>query len=448
MIPTDDLVSVDAEEMVLGQMLFDRDATSAAARTLKSDHFATPSNRNVYEACLHLWRNGIGVDLLTATTELRRRGQLEAIGGAYTLSRLTSRVSNTLHFAEHCAILRELHALRTMREAGDRLRSGIGFGSDPAALLGTLNADIERASFGEDGANVNAAEVAYELMNGKEKPKPMYLGVRGLDDFVFFLPGNVVAIRGSAGSGKTAMLLSVILNHLPRHKTWFVSLEMPASEVMTRALCQLSGQDMDIALVDRLDQQGREAMAKAASDHADILGRLTIDDSGTMNVDMFKAKAEHMVKNEGVTLIAVDYAQLMDADARRFKNKVEELEAISKGIRATARTLNVPILLIVHVNKAGEDHGSAQFEKDAHVRLHLDREPGADIMRIEILKNRNGRVAMVETPCVMRWGIVGRTTPPEWPTWSNQARMEPMRIEFPDPNNRIEPTRNTDDAPF
>lgn len=448
MIPTDDLVSMDAEQIVLGQLLFDRDATSAAARSLKVEHFAVPAHREVYDACLHLWRNGIGVDLLTATTELRRRGQLDGVGGAPSLAALTSRVSSSTHLADHCAILRELHALRTMREAGDRLRTGIGFGSDPAELLGSLNADIERASFGEDGANVNAAEVAYELMNGKDKPKPMYLGVANLDEFVFFLPGNVIAIRGAAGSGKTALLLTVILNHLPNHKTWFVSLEMPASEVMTRALCQLAMQDMDLALIDRLDQRGREAMAQAASEHADILGRLTIDDSGTMNVDVFKAKAEHMVKNEGVTLIAVDYAQLMDADARRFKNKVEELEAISKGIRATARTLNVPILLIVHVNKAGEDHGTAQFEKDAHVRLHLERDPGADTARVDILKNRNGRVAMVDTPCIMRWGIVGRTTPPDWPMTVRPTRRIVSAIDFPDPNNRIEPKRIDDDAPF
>ena len=415
MIPTDDLISLDAEQIVLGQLLIDKDATSAAARGLKADHFGIPAHRKVYEACLHLWRNGVGVDLLTATTELKRRGQLDEVGGPFQLVNFTRRVASSIHLSDHCDILREMHALRTMREAGDKLRSGTNIGADPTALLGSLNADIERASFGEDGSNVNAAEVAYELMNGKDKPTPMYMGITGLDDFVFYLPGNVITIRGAAGSGKTALLLSVIMNHLPRHKTWFVSLEMPATEVMTRALCQLAMQDMDLALIDRLDAQGRGAMSKAANDHAAVLGRMTIDDSGTMNVDVFKAKAEHMVKNEGVTLIAIDYAQLMDADPKRFKNKTEELEAISKGIRATARTLNVTILLIVHVNKQGEDHGTAQFEKDAHVRLHLERDPGSDTARIDILKNRNGRVAMVETPCIMRWGIVGRTTPPDWP---------------------------------
>ena len=427
MIPTDDLIASDAEQIVLGQLLIDREATSAAARILKADHFGVLTHRKVFEACLHLWRNGVGVDLLTATTELKRRGELEDIGGPYQLVQFTTRVASSIHLSDHCDILREMHALRTMRNAGDKLRSGTNVGADPAALLGSLNRDIELASFGDDGSNVNAAEVAYELMNGKEKPAPIYLGIANLDEFVFVLPGNMVTIRGSAGSGKTAMLLSVILNLLPRYKTWFPSLEMSATELMTRALCQLSMQDMDLALINRLDQRGREDMAKAASDHAAVLGRLTIDDGGTMNIDVFKAKAEHMVKNEGIGLIAIDYAQLMDADTKRFKNKTEELEAISKGIRATARTLNVPILCIVHVNKAGEDHGTAQFEKDAHVRIHLERDPGADTVRLDILKNRNGRVSMVETPCVMRHGIVGRVTPPEWANTYRPFQINPFK---------------------
>lgn len=434
MIPTDDLIDIDAEQIVLGQLLIDRDATSAAARLLKADHFGGIAHRKVFDACLHLWRNGNGVDLLTATVELKRRGELTEVGGAYALVGFTRRVASTAHLNEHCAILREMHALRTMRQAGDRLRSGTNIGADPVALLGSLNADIEQASFGEEGANVNAAEVAYELMSGKERPTPMYLGVSRLDDFVFILPGNMITMRGAAGSGKTAFLLSVLLNHLPRHKTWFVSLEMPAKEVMTRALCQLSMQDMDVALIDRLDQRGREAMAVAASEYAGTLANLTINDSGTMNVDEFKAKAEDMVKNQKVELIAIDYAQLMSADSRKFKSKVEELEAISMGIRATARTLNVPILCIVHVNKQGEDHGTAQFEKDAHVRLHLQREGGSDTMTIDILKNRNGRVATIETPCIMRCGIVGRTTPPLWveARTSSRPNPDPFTSQSPD----------------
>jgi len=102
----------------------------------------------------------------------------------------------------------------------------------------------------------------------------------------------------------------------------------------------------------------------------------------------------------------------MSADRKLYTNKVQELEAISMGIRSTARKLNVPILLIVHVNKQGEDHGTIQFEKDAHVRMHLSRD--ADQMTIDVLKNRNGRPGKITTPCMMRYGIVGRSSPPSW----------------------------------
>jgi predicted ATP-dependent serine protease len=163
-----------------------------------------------------------------------------------------------------------------------------------------------------------------------------------------------------------------------------------------------------------------------------------------MNVDVFRAKAEHKVRNEGCSLIVVDYAQLMDADAKRYPSQTERLEIISKSLRATARTLEVPILCVVHVNKEGVEHGTIQFEKDAHVRLALSREQGSDIMKAEVLKNRNGRVGMAEIPCVMRHGIVGRNTPP---TWVDAPRPYNPRQGFtPHPDNRIEP--DSDIAPF
>lgn len=439
MIDTKDLVVQDVEEIVLGQILFDRENISTAARYLKSEHFGVEENRMVFDACIALWRGGVGVDLITITTELQRRKQLQEVGGAPRLAGFSARVAASTHLVDHCAILREFAALRALREAGDKLRESAVMGEDPKALLGSLNADIEQASFGDEGTNVNAAEVAYALMNTADRPKPIYMGVAALDELVFVLPGNVVTIRGAAGSGKTAFLLSVIMNLLPMRKTWFVSLEMPATEVMTRALCALAKVDIDMALVNQIDEREREAMAQAASQNAGMLSNLIIDDAGTMNVDVFKAKAEHMVKNEKVELIAIDYAQLMDADKKVYPSTVLQLEAISKMIRATARTLNVPILCIVHVNKEGQDHGTIQFEKDAHVRLHLEREKGADMMSIDILKNRNGRVGLVHSPCVMRWGIVGRVTGPNWPVV--QAR------NLPDPNNRIEPQRD-ETAPF
>jgi len=437
-----DLIASDVEEIIVGQLLFDHEVTAKAARKLKPEHFGIGTHAMIYSTCLDLWRDGIGVDVLTVGERLKRTGKLDMVGGYHALVGFTARVAASTHFDDHVGILHDYAALRTLRSAGDRLRSN-GAGDDPMELISGLNASVQRATMSDQDDDVDAGEMAYTLLNTTDRPKPIYLGMTGVDSLVFILPGNMVTIKAAAGVGKTAFVLSAVLNMLPVRKTWFVSLEMSAEELMTRALCQLAEVDIDLALIDRLSDADRQRMAKAANDHAQMFSeRLRIDNSGEMDIDTFRARAEHKVKNEGIGLIVVDYAQLMDADAKRYPSQVQQLEAISKGIRATCRTLGVPVLCIVHVNKEGVEHGTIQFEKDAHVRISLDRDKGADTMAVDILKNRNGRVGMVMTPCVMRHGIVGRTTPPDWTRTQDTPTMPKMP-----PIDWTQPTKD-EDAPF
>jgi predicted ATP-dependent serine protease len=162
-----------------------------------------------------------------------------------------------------------------------------------------------------------------------------------------------------------------------------------------------------------------------------------------MDIDTFMARAEHKVKSSGCELIVVDYAQLMEADPKRYPSQTLQLEAISKGFHKTARKLNVPMIVIVHVNKEGQDHGTKQFEKDAHVRVVLHYKRGELAMGIDVIKNRNGRTAMINTPCVMRHGIVGRNGPPHWA--EGGGRIAPPKTNGPHPDNRIDDDPN---APF
>ncbi len=442
MIPIEDLVPVSAERIVIGQVIFKSDMITRAAVKLKAEHFGDPMSSQAFAACLELWRNGMNVDLITATHEMQKSGSALK-DAAIFLSECMYNVASTANFDDHVAIIRENYGLRTLRRAGHAMATGAVMGEDPIALMSGLNVDFESASNTESD-DVNGAEIAYALLNTTDKPKPMYLGMGKMDDLVFVMPDNFLTLRAPAGVGKTAFLLSAVLNVLDRYKVWFVSLEMSASDLMARALCQLAMVDISSMMMDRLMDDERERLAKCANDYGDILSNLKIDNAGTMNVDVFRAKAEHKVKHEGVKMIIIDYAQLMDADSKRYSNRTDQLEAISKGIRATARTLQVPILCVVHVNKDGVEHGSIQFEKDANVRMALSREQGQDVMTAEVLKNRNGRVGMTDIPCVMRYGIVGRTGPPSWA--KNNYTPEPFDVSGPfrNPDNRIEP----ETAPF
>lgn len=438
-----DMIPTDAEDMAIAAMLINGSIMSKSARMLQPEHFGGDIHRMTYAACLNLWRDGKAVDLVTVANALKRTNQLDTVGGAFWLAGLTTRLASTAHFTDHAAIIREYHSLRVLRHTGMKLMNNANPGEDPEELISSMNVDIEKASGADVENDVNAADMAYTLLNSTDKPKPIYLGMASLDDMVFILDSNVVTLRAPAGVGKTAFVLSAVLNLMTQRKPWFVSLEMPASELVTRTLCQLALVDIDLAMIDRMTDDERVRMAHVANEYGSILKGLDIDDTGSMTVDTFCAKAEYKVKNEGCTLIVIDYAQLLDYSTTEHRNPAEGLKHVSKSIRSTARKLNVPILCIVHVNREGSEEGSSQFEKDAHVRLSLSREHGSDTMQIDVVKNRNGRTGQVSVPVVMRHGIVGRFGPPAWS--AQPPKPITPRINMPRPDNRIEPRT---DAPF
>ncbi len=439
-----DLIPTEAESAALGAVLLDNRVISKAARILRPEHYGSDPHRITYAVCLDLWRDGKAVDLVTVAHALKRHNKLETVGGPYWLSCLTSGIGSAAHFADHAAIVREYHSLRTLRQSGMKLMNGANPGEDPMELIAAMNVDVEKATGADVENDVNAGDMAYTLLNSTGRPKPIYLGMHALDELVFILDSNVVTLRAPAGVGKTAFVLSAVLNLMPQRKPWFVSLEMPAAELVTRTLCQLALVDIDLAMKDQLTDEERTRLSRVTNDYAGILNTLDIDDTGSMTVDTFCAKAEYKVKNEAVSLIVIDYAQLLDYSTAEYRNPAEGLKHVSKSIRATARKLNVPILCIVHVNREGAEEGSSQFEKDAHVRLSLSRQPGADTMEVDVVKNRNGRTGQVSVPVVMRYGIVGRFGPPQWSAQPAQPMTPRISI---DPNNRIEPA-NDDIAPF
>lgn len=430
-----ELIPTDMERLVIGQILYSKDVISRAGRILKPEHFGDERCRVIYATCQELWRNDVGVDLLTVYYEMKKNGTCEPGQRAYDLATYTYPVAQISNFEEHAAVVLDHYRRRTLLTASSTLLHGIEDRTDTADVISQMNADIEAATIANQETDVSGAEVAYDVMNNPNKPKPLFLGMGKLDDFVFLLPGNMITIKGDAGSGKTAFVLSAVLNLLPKVSPWIVSLEMSETELMTRALCQLAETDIDLALKGELSDPDKERMAMCANHYGDILDRLRIEPVESMSLDEYRSKAEHMVKRRGVGLIVLDYAQLMDADHKRYPTQTQQLEAISKGIRATARRLNVITIVVVHISKDGTEHGTKQFEKDAHVRLAIEADAtGARF--VSALKNRNGRTcSQIALVSKMRHGMVGREVPPAWAP----SRINPIQRRSPDEPNEILP---------
>ena len=396
-----------AEDIVIGQILYEPGCISRAASMLKPDHFYGSDHRLVFGAALDLWRDGTPVDLVTMFHELHKRKELEKVGGAYRLSKWTNNVAQTIHLEAHCDIIKEQYALRVLKGSAHRLEN-VTAGDDPDEVIAMHGEDLARASSVNLGTDKNAAEVAFTIMNDTKRKKPLKLGIAGIDDTVSIGDDSVIVLTAPSGVGKTAATMSAIMNLIHERKPWIVSLEMSAEELTTRVLCGFAGIEIQAAMDGKLTEDENEKMTRAAIEHNSAIERLDICDDDTMTIDQFQARADHKVKNEGVQIIAIDYGQLMGADPSQYKNTTEKHEVVSRGIKATTKRLKVPILLIVQLNKDGDIYGSGQYEKDAHVVIQFFPPNGSNMMPYHVRKNRNGRTGKGSTPCDLAFGLVGR----------------------------------------
>lgn len=428
------LYAPEVEGIVIGQILFSPDCISRASALLKPDHFFGEAERIVYEAALDMWREGMPVDLITMFHVLNKRGELQKIGGAYQLSKWTNKVGRTIHLEAHCAILREQYSLRILKGSAKRLEN-VGMGDDPDEVIAKHTAEISLASSADIGTDKNAGDVAHRMTNNTIRPKALKLGITNVDDYVSIGPDNMVVITAPSGVGKTAATMCAIMNNVHHRKPWVVSLEMSADELTTRILCGYSGVEIQRAIDGNLSDAENDMMSKAYMDHGELIARLDICDDENMTVDQFRSRADHKVRNEGCEIIAIDYAQLMGADPSQYKNSTERHEVVSRGIKATSKALNVPILLIAQLNKDGDIYGSGQYEKDAHVVIRFYSPDGSNAMPFAVLKNRNGRTGKGNTPCDLAHGLVGRV-------------FDQFAATAPHPDNRTEPKKEDEVAPF
>lgn len=427
-----------AEDIVIGQVLYEPGCIGRAAAILKPDHFYGIDHRTVFVAALDLWREGTAVDLITMYHILHKRGELEKIGGAYRLSKWTNAVAQTIHLEDHCDIIKEQYALRVLKSSAYHLQN-VNASDNPNEIIARHNEDIAKASSVNLGDDKNGADVAYRIMNDTVRKKPLKLGIAGVDDTVSVGDDSVIVFTAPSGVGKTAAAMTAIVNMIHERKPWIVSLEMTADELMTRVLCGFAGVEINAAMDGKLTDGEKDRMTKANIDHYNITSRLDICDDDTMTIDQFRARADHKVKNEGCQIIMIDYGQLMGADPSQYKNTTEKHEVVSRGIKATTKALKVPIILIVQLNKDGEIYGSGQYEKDAHVVIQFFPPDGSNRMPYHIRKNRNGRTGKASTPCDLAFGLVGRMC---------SAYTGPAR---PHPDNRTTPKKEDspdDIAPF
>ena len=434
--------SLEAERAVLGAILLERESLPRAVELLQAPDFYKEGHRKIFLAMLGLFERNEPVDLLTIAEELRRRAELEEVGGPATLAGLVEEAATAAHLMSYGAIVREKAVLRELIRISTEI---IGESFEAREPVDKLLDDAERLIFQISERRMQGSAVPVRvilkdtfehierLYDRKEHITGLASGFDDLDRMTSgFQPSDFIIIAGRPSMGKTAFALNIAKHAgVEDHKKILVlSLEMSKEQLVQRLLCAEAKVDSHKVRTGYLDPRDWTRMTNAAGRLAEA--SIYIDDSAAVTVLEARAKARRMKAEHGLDLIVIDYLQLMRG--RNPDNRQQEISEISRSLKALAKEINVPVVALSQLSRAVEARQSKEpqlsdlresgaLEQDADVILFLYRperyglqsDDGDRVADIIIGKQRNGPTGKVQVTFI-----------PEYASFERLARREPQ----------------------
>ena len=410
--------NLDAERSVLGAVLLDNNALNAAIENLKPEDFFLDQHRRVFTQMIALGESQQAIDLITLTEELHRRGDLEAAGGAPYLASLADgmpRVSNVEHYAR---IVKEKAILRNLIHTTHNIQQRAFEGEDGAdAILD--NAESSIFQLAEDRVRAGLIPIKEIVDSSRERLEKIFregksisgipTGYGELDKLTSgFQPSELLILAARPSQGKTALALNLAENIAVRahNPVAIFSLEMSKESLLQRLVASVAQIDAHKFRTGHLSREDWRLMTEGL---AQIYSApIWIDDAGSISVLEIGAKARRLKRDKGLSLLIVDYLQLITARGR-FGNRQEEVASISRGLKGLAKELQIPVLVLSQLTRAPErdERGpqlsdlreSGAIEQDADVVMFIYRpnffKAGAtpeerEETELRIAKQRNG----------------------------------------------------------
>ena len=442
----------DLEEVVLGACLLETAAMALVGDKLRAEMFYEQSNCEIFSALLAMYHTGRSIDIITMKNELAVRGKLEAVGGPFRLTQLTSRVASSAHLEQHAAILRGMYVRREAIIGMHRLLAAASDEtidiSDTLVELHNLADHLEgEAAFADylrdmdrlmlDTLKLMDARVANNLNGVTGIPT----GLAELDRLTAgWQPGELVIIAARPSVGKTAFGLHLALTAglAGRHVVVY-SLEMQGEQLgdrwITAAAADINASHMRTGLMTADEQQ-------QALEAARKLARLPVyvDDNPKMGMDHIRSSAR-LLKGKGLCdALIIDYLQLCEVGSgQKNRNREQEVAEASRKAKIMAKELNIPVILLCQLNRDCEGRGdhrpalsdlreSGAIEQDADLVMLLSRPavygipterkskyPSEGLGVIIVAKNRNGETGDVYFGHNASMTKIGEYVPPlEW----------------------------------
>ena len=384
--------NLDAERSILGAILLDNNALNTAIEALKPDDFFIPQHRSIFIQMMTLGEAQHAIDLVTLTEELHRRGELESSGGAPYLASLVDgvpRVSNVEHYAR---IVKEKAMLRNLIHATHNIQQHAFDGEDGADTI-LDNAESSIFALAEDRVKAGLLPIKDIVRDNFERLEKIFregksvtgvsTGYGELDKLLSGLqPSELIILAGRPSQGKTALALNMAENIAIRGglPVAVFSLEMSKESLLQRLVASVAQVDAHKFRSGHLSREDWRRMTEGLGQISSA--PLWIDDAGSISVLEIGAKARRLKRDKGLSLLIVDYLQLITARGR-FNSRQEEVASISRGLKALAKELRIPVLVLSQLTRAPEreERGpqlsdlreSGAIEQDADVVMFIYR---------------------------------------------------------------------------
>src|SRR5262252_9038612 len=429
--------SIEAERAVLGALLLDPAAISEAVGIpLTPEDFYREHHARVYRAILALYERSERADVITLKEELSKRGELEMVGGQAELARLFDYAVTTANLEHHARIVVDKALLRRLIQVSHQTAREAAGGRDEvreildraeSRIFALCDRKMRKDIYRLRDLTTPTIEELERLHKLKSPITGVPTGLADLDEITGgFQKGELIVVAGRPSMGKTALCLNFAdyVAIEAKQAVAFFSLEMSKEQLVQRLLCSRARMNLRALRTGYFPQDKWSSLTRAAGKlHA---APIWIDDTPALSVLELKAKARRIRAETELAMIVVDYLQLMRGSEQGEHNRQEEVSQITRSLKALAKELGLPIVVLSQLSRAPEQRGpkgipmlsdlreSGAIEQDADVVMFVYRESfyqpsdeNKNRATIKVAKQRNGPTGDVDVAFLREFATFG-----------------------------------------
>lgn len=414
---------IDAEISVLGSLMIDPLSVVKIADILSPYDFYHPSHQAIFEAIITLFEKGEPIDMLTVSSYLKKKKKMKESGGTDYLAELVSNVPSATHVEQYAKIVKETSVRRAIIHASSEISEEAFKPDEFEKFLDS----VEQKIFGisQKSRPQRFVPIRDELMEAYERLEKLHRGdgaLRGVPSYFTqldnilsgFQKSDLIILGARPSFGKTALALDIVRNMALHGKSVGVfSIEMSREQVIDRLIASQAKIPLWRLRTGRLQSEVEFALVQQALDELSKTN-LFIDDTPSPTVLQMRSAARRLQIEHGLDFLVVDYLQLMQARTGS-DNMVQQVTEISRGLKALARELNIPVLALsqlsrevdkrdVKIPRLSDLRESGSLEQDADIVMFIYRkdrdridipEEEQNLVEIIVAKHRNGPLGTV-----------------------------------------------------